>query len=115
MPFYTSRCAVCQTTNKRRKQKVCDECSFINEFVTKWGRENLRVILTNYLLQNNTNTVKNFKMDSSESVINDSSHTIRRSNTNSTNFHNCSEPKCSCHSRKNSNNFQNPCAPPYNP
>ena len=49
MPFYTSRCAICQTTNKQKKQKVCDECSFINEFVTKWGRENLRAILTEYL------------------------------------------------------------------
>ena len=47
MPFnYRKRCAICQTTNKQKKQTVCDECSFVNEFVVKWGRENLRFYFT---------------------------------------------------------------------
>ena len=51
MPFLAKnyRCAICLNKNLQKDQKVCNECSFINEFVTKWGRENLRAILTNHL------------------------------------------------------------------
>ena len=117
MPFYTSRCAICQTTNKQKKQKVCDECSFINEFVTKWGRENLRAILTEYLL-NKPNKKINYKIEN-ENVKNDSQcNFLQRSNTLPSVYSNCSScsnQNCSCHTRKNNNNFQSPCAPPYNP
>lgn len=104
-----SRCAICQTTNKQKKQKVCNECSFINEFVTKWGRENLRAILNNHLTQQLTGSTNNLCEEKNEIIKKEppvSNITIMRESSQ------CRNDSCSCHSRKS---FSCPTAPPYQP
>lgn len=106
-----SRCAICQTTNKQKKQKVCDECSFITDFVTKWGRENLRVILTNHLINYRSNSINNLSEEKNEKVK--QAEQCSASNTTSNHeFHSCTNQNCSCRTRKS---FSCPSAPPYRP
>ena len=97
------RCAICQTKNKERKNKVCDDCKFVNDFVVKWGRETLRDVLNAHLLEksnNGTNIVLE-KKDPEE-------------------LHKCKASECSCHTRGSFSRQQSlyapvgPCAPPYN-
>ena len=105
-----SRCAICQTTNKQKKQKVCDECSFINEFVTKWGRENLRAILTNHLTQQRSGSMNNLCDEKNEKIKQEqpiTNITLTRELSQQ-----CRNDSCSCHSRKS---FSCPSAPPYQP
>jgi hypothetical protein len=96
------RCAICQTKNKQKKTKVCEDCKFVNDFVVKWGRETLRDVLNAHLLEksnNGTNIVLE-KKDPEE-------------------VHKCKASECSCHSRSSFSrhqslyNPQGPCAPPY--
>lgn len=97
------RCAICQTKNKQKKNKVCDDCKFVNDFVVKWGRETLRDVLNTHLLEksnNGTNIVLE-KKDPEE-------------------VHKCKSPDCSCHARHSFSRKQSlypvsgACAPPYN-
>jgi len=103
MKFNSSkRCAICQTKNKEKKHKICDDCKFVNDFVVKWGRENLRDLLNAHLLEksNNGNNIVLEKKDTDEINI-------------------CKSSECSCKNRRSfsrhSNYTQNvvACAPPY--
>ena len=102
-----NRCAICLNKNLQKDQKVCNECSFINEFVTKWGRENLRAILTNHLNKHNNSLRNN---ETNEKI---SKEEIPISNITLTHeLNSCKKHNCSCHTR---NSFSGACAPPYNP
>lgn len=109
MPFnYKKRCAICQSTNKQKKQTVCDECSFVNEFVVKWGRENLRFILHNYIIENSLNS-KTIREEKNKRIdVNECSTNVKIG---------CGNTSCSCHTRKsfsgNCTYAIQPCAPPY--
>lgn len=96
MNFTNNRCAICQTKNKQKKLKVCDDCVFVNEFVTKWGRENLRAILNSWLLEK-----QNIVIDKKESCDEPANK--------------CKSQSCSCHNRRNTltQSLYAPCAPPY--
>ena len=41
------RCKICSTKNKEKKSTICEECNFIPNYITKYGRENLKRILNN--------------------------------------------------------------------
>ena len=99
------RCAICLNKNLQKNQKVCNECSFINEFVTKWGRENLRSILTNHLNKHN-NALRNEDKSDTEKEAPISNITLTHELNSG-----CANNSCSCHSRKS---FGGACAPPYN-
>jgi len=102
-----NRCAICLNKNLQKDQKVCNECSFINEFVTKWGRENLRAILTNHL--NKHNSIRNNNLN--EKIKEDEPRPV--SNITLTHeLSGCKSNNCSCHNRGGSFSA---CAPPYNP
>lgn len=45
--MFNKCCALCSTTNKKHGKVICDDCSFIKEFIIKYGRENMRLILAN--------------------------------------------------------------------
>lgn len=46
--MFDKRCALCSTTNKKNGKLICDDCSFIKEFIIKYGRENMRTLITNF-------------------------------------------------------------------
>ena len=46
--MFDKRCALCSTTNKKYGKLICDDCSFIKEFIIKYGRENMRTLITNF-------------------------------------------------------------------
>jgi len=93
--FNNNRCAICHTKNKQKKSQVCDDCVFVNDFVTKWGRENLRAILNSWL------------MDKQNIVINKKEPCEDKKG--------CKSNDCSCHIRRNTitQSLYAPCAPPY--
>jgi hypothetical protein len=39
------RCKICSTVNKNKKEHLCEECQFIPNYITKFGRENLKRII----------------------------------------------------------------------
>lgn len=39
------RCKICSTLNKNKKSYLCEECQFIPNYITKFGRENLKRII----------------------------------------------------------------------
>ena len=41
------RCKICSSKNKDNRQHICEECSFIPHYITRYGRENLKRILNN--------------------------------------------------------------------
>ena len=41
------RCRICLSKNKDIKTHICEECNFIPQYITKYGRENLKRILNN--------------------------------------------------------------------
>jgi hypothetical protein len=41
------RCRICLSKNKDIKTHICEECTFIPQYITKYGRENLKRILNN--------------------------------------------------------------------
>lgn len=96
------RCAICQTKNKEKKNKVCDDCKFVNDFVVKWGRETLRDVLNAHLLEksNNGTNIIIEKKDPED-------------------VHKCKSKECSCHTRTSFSRqpslYPSPgaCAPPY--
>lgn len=88
------RCSICQTKNKQKKSKVCGDCIFINDFITKWGRENLRSIVNTWLLDKQNIVIE--KKECQE----EKKH--------------CNSPDCSCHARRHTlSNITFPSAPPY--
>lgn len=46
--MFEKRCALCSTTNKKNSKLICDECLFIKDFIIKYGRENIRYLITNF-------------------------------------------------------------------
>jgi len=40
-----ARCKICSTLNKNKKEHLCEECKFIPNYITKFGRENLKRII----------------------------------------------------------------------
>ncbi len=46
--MFDKRCALCSTTNKKNGKLICDDCSFIKAFIIKYGRENMRTLITNF-------------------------------------------------------------------
>ena len=46
--MFDKRCALCSTTNKKNGKLICDDCSFIKEFIIKYGRENMRTLIANF-------------------------------------------------------------------
>lgn len=46
--MFDKRCTLCSTTNKKNGKLICDDCSFIKEFIIKYGRENMRTLITNF-------------------------------------------------------------------
>lgn len=45
--MFGKRCVLC-STNKKNGKLICDDCSFIKAFIIKYGRENLKIIVTNF-------------------------------------------------------------------
>ena len=41
------RCRICLSKNKDIQTHICEECNFIPQYITKYGRENLKRILNN--------------------------------------------------------------------
>ena len=54
--MFEKRCVLCSTTNKKNGKLICEECSFIKDFMIKYGRENMRIIVANF---NNMNAIHN--------------------------------------------------------
>ena len=98
------RCAICQTKNKQKKTKVCGDCIFVNDFITKWGRENLRSIVNTWLLDKQNIVIEKKENKEIYREHHEAHHEKKH----------CNSPDCSCHSRRHTvSNISFPTAPPY--
>ena len=89
------RCAVWSSKNKPSKKTICEECSFIKDFVIKFGRENLRQIVTTYTTPYLSRKASHGGTNSTlptTSITNNNSCTPAPCNT-------CNVPTCTCHAR----------------
>ena len=62
------RCKICSTKNKEKKSHICEECNFIPNYITKYGRENLKRIINNSYSEFENPIAKEFLIDRHNSV-----------------------------------------------
>lgn len=89
------RCAICSSKNKPSKKTICEECSFIKDFVIKFGRENLRQVVTAY-------TTPYLSRKASHGGTSSATPTTSITNNNScapAPCDTCNVPTCTCHAR----------------
>lgn len=98
----SSRCAICSSKNKPNNKTICEECIFIKEFVIKFGRENLRQIVS----ANSSPHLSRRATVSEQTPANPSTTNITNNNTCTPNpacipipGNTCNVPSCSCHAR----------------
>jgi hypothetical protein len=124
--YTKKRCKICASTNINKKSHICEECTFIPNYITRYGRENLKRILNSSLkiyespvCVNDNFVEENVKENDNKliepiSTINNNTHpqpSAPLPNDNyriSRRFSNCKSENCSCQSRKQSINL-----PPY--
>ena len=111
------RCRICLSKNKDIKTHICEECNFIPQYITKYGRENLKRILNNsykefelplnfktdnvfethnYLNRSNNSEILNLQQPSAP-VLNSESTTDENCEKP---FSHCKSLNCSCRDRK---------------
>ena len=112
------RCRICLSKNKDIKTHICEECNFIPQYITKYGRENLKRILNNSFKEfeipinlkaehmfehrdffNRSNNSEILNLQPSAPTLNSESTTDENCEKN---FSRCKSLNCSCKDRKKS-------------
>ena len=107
--MFDKRCALCSTTNKKNGKLICDDCSFIKEFIIKFGRENMRTLITNFYNTHSPAPAYNNLMPfHSMSYSDPGLHYIEPSAPSVISCRVCHNMNCSCRQRSNSFNVQLP-------
>ena len=115
------RCKICSTKNKEKRSHICEECNFIPNYITKYGRENLKRIINNSYSEFENPIQKEFMIDQHNSTVNENknnkievltlapsapSECHNESSTDSCNDYNikqfsrCKSVNCSCKDRQ---------------
>ena len=116
------RCKICSTKNKEKRSHICEECNFIPNYITKYGRENLKRIINNSYTGFENPITKEFMIDRCDSKVNETNKldilTLQssappdcqtESNTDDCNIKHlsrCKSINCSCKDRYTPNQFR---------
>lgn len=97
--MFDKRCVLCSTTNKKNNKLICDECSFIKDFIIKFGRESMRSIVNSFY---NKNSNHNYIPPPEISYSAPNLHEPSAPAYSQVACRSCMNPNCSCRSRSNS-------------
>jgi len=115
-----TRCKICSTKNKQKKSHICEECVFIPNYITKYGRENIKRIINNSYTEYENPIGKDFMYDRQNTIKNHSTNKIEmlttlpnapiecnlNESTTDCNISRCKSQNCSCKDRHNHSQYR---------